>query len=48
MVLRWTAAGMEVAEKQFRKVKGYKEISLLIEALAARAKEVSNQEAMIA
>lgn len=43
MVCRWVAAGMEVAAKQFRKVKGYKEIPVLIEALAAHAKEVSHQ-----
>lgn len=48
MVLKWTAVGMEVAEKQFRKVNGYKQISVLIEALAAHVKEVSCQEAMIA
>ena len=41
MVERWMAAGMEVAEKQFRKVAGYKEIPILIEALAAYSKEVS-------
>lgn len=43
MVGRWMAASMEVAEKQFRKVAGYKEIPILIEALAAHAKEVSPQ-----
>lgn len=40
MVERWVAAGIEVAQKQFRKVKGYKELPLLINALAAHAKEV--------
>lgn len=34
------SAGIEVAEKQFRKVKGCKEIPVLIEALAAHAKGV--------
>lgn len=48
MVLQWTAVGMEVAQKQFRKVKGYGEISILVSALAAQTKEVSYQEAMIA
>lgn len=43
MVCRWVAVGMEVASKQFRKVKGYKEIPILIEALAAHSKEVSPQ-----
>lgn len=33
MALRWMAAGIEVAERGFRKVKGYKEIPILIEAL---------------
>lgn len=40
MVERWVAAGIEVAQKQFRKVKGYNEIPILINALAAHAKEV--------
>lgn len=43
MVLRWTAAGIEVAERQFRKVKGYKEIPILIAALRAHAKEVMSE-----
>lgn len=34
------AAGIEVAQKQFRKVKGYKEIPILMNALAAHGKEV--------
>lgn len=44
MVCRWVAAGTEVAAKQFRKVKGYTELTpVLIEALAAHAREVTEE-----
>ena len=33
MAERWAAAGMSVAQKKFRKVKGYREIPLLVAAL---------------
>lgn len=33
MVLRWTAAGLLEAEKQFRRIKGYRELPLLRRAL---------------
>ncbi len=42
MVLRWTAAGMLEAEKQFRRVRGYRELPLLKSALRQH-EEVSNQ-----
>ena len=35
MVLRWTAAGVLEAEKQFRRVNGYRELQLLRMALEA-------------
>ncbi|CAN5556802.1 hypothetical protein BH20ACT21_BH20ACT21_23070 [soil metagenome] len=35
MVKRWTAAGLEVAEKQFRRVNGYRDIPVLVAALRA-------------
>lgn len=34
MALRWAAAGMQAAEGQFRRVKGYRELPQLISALA--------------
>lgn len=34
MARRWTAAGMLVAESKFRRVKGHKDMSLLVAALA--------------
>jgi putative transposase len=34
MALRWTAAGMCEAQKRFRRVKGYRDIPLLMAALA--------------
>jgi hypothetical protein len=40
MALRWTAAGMEVAERQFRRVKGYQQIPVLVEALRKHTEEV--------
>ncbi len=33
MVLRWTAAGMLNAERSFRRIKGYKQMPQLVEAL---------------
>jgi hypothetical protein len=33
MALRWAAAGMVLAETQFRRVKGYQELSQLAAAL---------------
>jgi hypothetical protein len=41
MVQRWTAAGLEVAEKQFRGVNGYRDIPLLIAALQGHAGKVT-------
>jgi len=35
MILRWTAAGVLEAEKQFRRVNGYRDLQLLREALEA-------------
>jgi putative transposase len=37
MVLRWTAAGMLNAERSFRRIKGYKQMPQLIEALRRHA-----------
>jgi hypothetical protein len=34
MVRRWTAAGMLVAESQFRRIKGHRDMPLLVAALA--------------
>jgi hypothetical protein len=35
--VRWTAAGMEVAASKFRRIKGYRELPILIEQLAGIA-----------
>ncbi|SKW12626.1 transposase [Mycobacteroides abscessus subsp. abscessus] len=37
MVLRWTAAGMLNAERSFRRIKGYKQIPQLVDALRRHA-----------
>ena len=37
MVLRWTAAGMQNAQRSFRRVKGYKQMPQLIAALRRHA-----------
>ena len=34
MALRWAAAGMLNAERQFRRIRGYKDMPLLLAALA--------------
>jgi putative transposase len=41
MIERWTAAGVLVAERQFRRVKGYRDIPILLAALGAHAEKVS-------
>ncbi len=47
MVKRWIAVGMLEAEKQFRRVKGYREIPALVAALKTHAQGVSEQGAML-
>jgi hypothetical protein len=37
MLLRWTAAGMLNAERSFRRIKGYKQMPQLIDALHRHA-----------
>ena len=37
MVLRWTAAGTLNAERSFRRIKGYKQMPQLVEALQRHA-----------
>lgn len=41
MVERWTAAGMEVAQAKFRRVKGYRELPVLVENLKAEVAKLS-------
>ncbi len=48
MVLRWTAAGMEVAAEKFRRVKGYREMPILVEKLKAHAAELSAERGKVA
>ncbi len=48
MIERWCAAGLLVAERQFRRVKGYKEIPFLVAALKAHAEKVSEASAKVA
>jgi len=38
MVLRWTAAGMLNAERSFRRIKGYKQMPQLVDALHRHAR----------
>lgn len=47
MVERWTAAGMVVAQRQFRRVNGHRDMHVLIAALKQHAKGTSVQEAML-
>jgi len=37
MALRWTAAGMLEAERQFRKIIGYRDLATLVTAIEMRA-----------
>ncbi len=43
MALRWTAAGMLEAEKQFRRVRGYRELPLLTSALRLHEEVISHR-----
>jgi putative transposase len=48
MVVRWTAAGMEVAASKFRRIKGYRELPILIEKLAGIAEHFTQQSGKVA
>ncbi|MGH2724937.1 MAG: hypothetical protein ACRDI0_11895 [Actinomycetota bacterium] len=48
MVLRWAAAGLEVAQRQFRRVNGYREIPQLVSALRAHVGNVSEVDGKVA
>ncbi len=48
MVCRWTAAALEVAAVKFRRVKGYRELPLLVAALTARTQSTTEHAANIA
>ena len=50
MALRWTAAGMLEAEKQFRKIIGYRDLATLVVAIDRdhrRSAHTANKEAAI-
>ena len=42
MVLRWTAAGMLEAERQFRRIVGYRDLHILKRALEAQQEVVAS------
>ncbi len=46
MVLRWTAAGMLEAEKQFRRVRGYRELPMLKRALQQHEEVITQSRAV--
>ncbi len=48
MIERWCAAGLLVAEGQFRRVKGYREIPVLLAALNAHVAKVSQGDVRVA
>lgn len=48
MAERWAAAGMSVAQRKFRKVKGYREIPVLVAALRAHVEKVSEGAVKVA
>jgi len=45
MVLRWTAAGMLNAERSFRRIKGYKQMPQLVDALRRHARPETGPDA---
>ena len=46
MRLRWTAAGLLMVEKRFRRIRGYEKMSKLLAALDSdKAKLVSSEQA---
>ena len=50
MILRWTAAGLQEAEKGFRRVRGYKDLDILEEVLRSNDRRIDgeNQEVQAA
>ena len=44
MRLRWTAAGLLMAEKRFRRIRGYEEMSKLLAALGADDTKLASSE----
>ena len=46
MALRWTAAGMLAAEAQFRRVKGFRQLSQLLAALEQATAEQPGHETL--
>jgi len=48
MIERWCAAGLLIAERQFRRVKGYREIPVLVSALRAHVAKTSEAGARVA
>ncbi len=48
MVKRWTAAGLEVAQSQFRRVNGYRDLPILTAALQRHAEKVSQEGRKVA
>lgn len=48
MVKRWTAADREIAQSQFRRVNGYRDLPILTEALQRHAEKVSQEGRKVA
>ena len=48
MIQRRTAAAMEVTQKQFRRVNGYRDIPVVVTALRVHAEKVSQEARKVA
>ena len=44
MVRRWTALGVVTAEKEFRRIKGYRHMGALVHALRSKQKSLDSDE----
>jgi hypothetical protein len=42
MIRRWTALGVVTAEKRFRRIKGYQQMSDLVQALRSKQKSLAS------
>ena len=44
MVRRWTALGVVTAEKEFRRIKGYRHMGALVHTLRSKQKSLDSDE----
>jgi hypothetical protein len=48
MAKRWTAFGLSTAQSRFKRIKGHRQLPLLVEALASRSAKSLDQKGAVA